>query len=74
MTAHAIGYEVYCDGPDEHTDCPESAAIANSFASRTARAVRADGREQGWTAWHGGGRLIDLCPRCTAKRQDGVRP
>ncbi|MFC8423981.1 hypothetical protein ACFUN7_24400 [Streptomyces sp. NPDC057236] len=74
MTAFVIGYEVYCDGPTTQDDCPESAAVRASVASRTARQVRADGRAQGWTARHGGGRLIDLCPSCTAKRQDGARP
>ncbi|MFD5220290.1 hypothetical protein ACFWMH_21900 [Streptomyces tendae] len=74
MSAYVIGYEVYCDGPTARDDCPESAAVRASVASRTARQVRADGRAEGWTARRGGGRLIDLCPSCTAKRQHGVHP
>jgi hypothetical protein len=74
MTATQIGVEVSCDGPDEHTDCPDSAAVRASFNSRTARQVRADGRAQGWTTRRAPGRLRDVCPSCTAKRQDGGRP
>ncbi|MEU3507637.1 hypothetical protein ABZ733_06875 [Streptomyces longwoodensis] len=64
MTATPIGVEVSCDGPDEQTDCPQSAAIRASFASLTARQVRADGRAQGWTTQRGTGRLRDVCPAC----------
>ncbi|CQR59232.1 hypothetical protein [Streptomyces leeuwenhoekii] len=74
MTATQIGVEVSCDGPDEQTDCPESAAVRASFDSRTARQVRADGRAQGWTTRRAPGRLWDMCPRCTAERQDGAQP
>jgi hypothetical protein len=27
VTAYSLGTEVSCDGPDETTDCPDSAAI-----------------------------------------------
>ncbi|KMS79083.1 hypothetical protein ACH49_13585 [Streptomyces leeuwenhoekii] len=74
MTATQIGVEVSCDGPDEHTDCPDSAAVRASFASRTARQVRADGRAQGWTTRRAPGQLEDMCPSCTAKRQDEAQP
>lgn len=74
MTAYLIGVEVSCDGPDEQTDCPESAAIRASFDSRTARQVRADGRADGWTTRRGGGRLRDVCPACAGGRQDGAQP
>lgn len=72
MTARPIGVEVSCDGPNERTNCPESAAIRASFDSVTARQVRADGRSDGWTTRRAPGRLLDLCPSCTAKRQDGA--
>ncbi len=65
MTATSLGVEISCDGPDEAVDCPDSAAIPIRFASVTARQVRADGREDGWTRRRRGGRLVDLCPRCT---------
>lgn len=64
MTAHPLGVEIACDGPAGRDDCPNSAAIPIRFASRTARQVRADGREDGWTTRRAPGRLIDLCPRC----------
>ena len=64
MTAYPIGVEVSCDGPNDKTDCPESAAIRAGFASRTARQVRADGRAQGWTTRRVPGRLRDVCPSC----------
>jgi hypothetical protein len=64
MTATPIGVEISCDGPDEQTDCPDSAAVRASFASVTARQVRADGRDQGWTVRRRAGRLRDLCPAC----------
>ncbi|MFD3520466.1 hypothetical protein [Streptomyces sp. NPDC058653] len=64
MTARPTGVEVSCDGPTGRDDCPDSAAVAASYASRTARQVRADGRETGWTRRRHDGRLIDLCPRC----------
>lgn len=64
MTSTPIGVEVSCDGPDEHTDCPESAAIRAAFTSRTARQVRADGRAQGWTTRRVPGHLRDVCPTC----------
>lgn len=67
MTAYPIGVEVSCDGPDDQTDCPDSAAVSARTASRTARQVRADGRADGWTRRRRGGRLIDLCPGCTAR-------
>ncbi|MFJ8146593.1 hypothetical protein ACIQ6R_16200 [Streptomyces sp. NPDC096048] len=73
MTARPIGVEVSCDGPDERTDCPESAAIRASFDSVTARQVRADGRSDGWTTRRAPGRTEDVCPSCTAKRQDGAQ-
>ncbi|MEU0691947.1 hypothetical protein [Streptomyces uncialis] len=64
MSVHPIGVEVSCDGPDPGTDCPNSAAVAATFTSRTAREVRADGRTQGWTVRRSPGRLLDLCPEC----------
>jgi hypothetical protein len=70
VTATVIGVEISCDGPDEQTDCPESAAVSASFASRTARQVRADGRRDGWTTRRAPGQLRDVCPSCTVKRQD----
>ncbi|NEA52372.1 hypothetical protein [Streptomyces sp. SID10815] len=73
MTAYPIGMEVACNGPDEQTDCPDSAAVRASFTSRTARQVRADGRRDGWTTRRAPGRLLDMCPSCTAKRQDGAQ-
>lgn len=63
MTAHPIGVEVACDGPGR-SDCPDSAAIRARYGSRTARQVRADGREDGWTTRRAPGRLLDLCPNC----------
>ncbi|MEU3613448.1 hypothetical protein ABZ725_14190 [Streptomyces sp. NPDC006872] len=66
MTAHSLGVEVSCDGPDEQTDCPGSAAIRIRFASLTAREVRADGRKDGWARQRRAGRLADLCPGCAA--------
>ena len=74
MTAYPIGVEISCDGPNEETDCPESAAVCASYASRTARQVRADGRAQGWTTRRAPGHLRDVCPDCAAARQDGARP
>lgn len=74
MTAYPIGVEVSCDGPNENTDCPHSAAVRASYASRTARQVRADGRAQGWTVRRRAGRLRDLCGACTAAQQDGRQP
>lgn len=73
MTAYPIGVEVFCDGPDDQTDCPDNAAVCASFTSRTARQVRADGRTQGWTTQRGAGRLRDLCPACRRARQDGTQ-
>ncbi|MGA5670039.1 hypothetical protein ACPCTG_31730 [Streptomyces pseudogriseolus] len=70
MTATPIGVEISCDGPDEHTDCPDSAAIRSAFTSRTAWEVRADGRVDGWTTRRDTGRLRDVCPVCTRTRQD----
>ncbi|MWA08816.1 hypothetical protein [Streptomyces sp. BA2] len=64
MSAHALGVEVSCDGPDESRDCPESAAVRARFASLTAAEVRADGRADGWVRPRRGGRLVDLCPAC----------
>ncbi|WP_112469434.1 hypothetical protein [Streptomyces triticisoli] len=72
MTAYPIGVEVSCDGPDEHTDCPQSAAISARFSSRTARQVRADGRADGWTTRRIPGRLRDVCPDCTGARKGGA--
>lgn len=68
MTAYPIGVEVSCDGPDGQTDCPNSAAVSASFASKTTREVRADGKAAGWTVWRGHGRLWDACPTCTTVR------
>ncbi|WP_103512945.1 hypothetical protein [Streptomyces sp. SM13] len=64
MTARPIGVEVSCDGPTGHDDCPHNAAIRTRFTSRTARQVRADGREDGWTTRLAPGRLLELCPTC----------
>lgn len=65
MTAYSLGVEISCDGPDEQTDCPDSAAISIRFGSMTPRQVRADGREDGWTRRRRAGRLVDLCAGCT---------
>lgn len=64
MSAHTLGVEIACDGPDESRDCPESAAVRASFGSVTASQVRADGRRDGWVRRHRGRRLVDLCPTC----------
>jgi hypothetical protein len=75
VTAYPIGVEISCDGPDEQTDCPQSAAIRASLTSRTARQVRADGRADGWTTRRRASRLRDVCPECAAgARQDGAQP
>ncbi|MBQ0827671.1 hypothetical protein [Streptomyces tagetis] len=75
MTAYPIGVEVACDGPDEQTDCPDSAAVRARFTSRTARQVRSDGRRDGWVRRRRTGRLLDLCPGCAAgAEQDGAQP
>ncbi|WP_406417981.1 hypothetical protein [Streptomyces sp. NBC_01614] len=66
MTVHSLGVEVSCDGPDEQTDCPASAAVPIRFGSMTPRQVRADGREDGWTRRRRAGRLVDLCTGCAA--------
>lgn len=68
MTATSLGVEVSCDGPDEPSDCPDSAAVRASFGSRTVREVRADGRAQGWAYRLRAGRLVDLCPACATTR------
>lgn len=68
MSVHRIGVEVSCDGPDDHTECPDSAAIPASFTSRTAQTVRADGRTQGWTTRRRNGHLRDLCPTCRTRK------
>ncbi|MEU2730076.1 hypothetical protein ABZ650_20405 [Streptomyces griseoviridis] len=67
MTAYPIGTEVACDGPTADTDCPDSAAVAARFASRSARQVRADGRADGWRWRRRDRRLVDLCPNCAAR-------
>lgn len=64
MTAYPLGVEVSCDGPDEQTDCPDSAAIRARFGSLTTRQVRADGRTDGWTTRRASGHLRDVCPAC----------
>jgi hypothetical protein len=74
VTAYPIGVEVSCDGPDEQTDCPQSAAVRARFGSLTARQVRADGRADGWTTRRGHGQLRDMCPDCSRARQDGAQP
>lgn len=66
MTAYSLGVEISCDGPAPGADCPDSAAVAARFGSMTPQQVRADGREDGWTRSRRTGRLVDLCPRCTA--------
>lgn len=68
VTARPIGTEVSCDGPDEQTDCPDSAAVPASFASMTAREVRADGRRLGWAYRLRAGRLVDLCSGCATQK------
>ncbi|MFE2973312.1 hypothetical protein [Streptomyces sp. NPDC059258] len=68
MTAHPIGVQVSCNGPTGGDDCPDSAAIRARSTSRTARQVRADGREDGWTTRRAPGRLLDLCPDCRTAR------
>ncbi|MFE1950005.1 hypothetical protein ACFW9D_05985 [Streptomyces sp. NPDC059524] len=64
MTAHRLGVEIACDGPDVAHDCPASAAVLARFGSRTAEQVRADGRSDGWVRRRRDGRLVDLCPTC----------
>lgn len=64
MTAHSLGVEIDCNGPDGSRDCPESAAVRARFASLTAAEVRADGRSDGWVLRRRGGRLVDLCSTC----------
>ncbi len=64
MTAQSIGVEVSCDGPDEKTDCPDSAAVRSRVTSYTAPQVRADGRRQGWAVRRRNGHIVDLCPAC----------
>jgi hypothetical protein len=64
MTAHSLGTEVSCDGPDASRDCPDSAAIRASFNSLTAADVRADGRRDGWVHRRRYGYRVDLCPAC----------
>jgi hypothetical protein len=66
VTAYSLGVEISCDGPDERTDCPASAAVPARFESMTPQQVRADGREDGWTRRRRAGRLVDLCPNCIA--------
>lgn len=66
MTARPLGTEVSCDGPDEQTDCPDSAAVRASFTSLTAPQVRADGRHDGWGTRRSP-RLRDVCPACRTK-------
>jgi hypothetical protein len=67
MTARPIGVEVSCDGPDEETDCPDSAAVRARFGSLTTPQVRADGHADGWATRRSRGRLRDVCPACRAK-------
>lgn len=67
MTAQPIGTEVYCDGPDETSDCPDSAAVRAAITSVAPREVRADGRADGWSRRRRNGRLVDLCPRCVPR-------
>lgn len=64
MTAHSLGTEVSCDGPDASRDCPDSAAIRASFNSLTAPDVRADGRRDGRHHRRRYGYRVDLCPAC----------
>lgn len=64
MTARPIGTEVSCDGPDDRTDCLDSAAVRAAYDSVTAPQVRADGRTQGWITRRRNGRVVDLCPAC----------
>lgn len=64
MTAHSLGVEIACDGPDEFRDCPDSAAVRARFTSLTAAEVRTDGRADGWVLRRRDGRLVDLCPTC----------
>lgn len=66
MTSHSLGVEVSCDGPDEQTECPDSAAVSARFGSMTTRQVRADGRTDGWTVRRVPGHLRDVCPTCQA--------
>lgn len=64
MTARQLGVEVSCDGPDELTDCPDSAAVRARFGSLTTPQVRADGRVDGWSSRRALGCLRDVCPAC----------
>ncbi|CAL9668455.1 hypothetical protein SUDANB145_07285 (plasmid) [Streptomyces sp. enrichment culture] len=67
MTAYSNGVEIACDGPDEETACPNSAAVRARFGSLTARQVRADGRKDGWTTRRVPGHLRDVCPTCRTR-------
>lgn len=67
MSVHTLPVEVFCDGPDESRDCPESAAVRACFGSFTAAQVRADGRKDGWVQRRRDGRSVDLCPNCKAR-------
>jgi hypothetical protein len=69
MTARPLGTEVSCDGPDEDTDCPDSAAVRAAFTSMTAPQVRADGAHDGWTVLRRDGRRRDVCPACRTTSQ-----
>lgn len=57
MSVHRL-VEVRCNGPDDTTDCPDSAAWSGHIASE----VRGRMREDGWLCAGPGG--IDRCPGC----------
>ncbi|MFC4506660.1 MULTISPECIES: hypothetical protein [Streptomyces] len=74
MTAYSLGTAISCDGHDEQTDCPDSAAVPASFRSLTAREVRADGRALGWAYRLRAGHMVDVCPSCAAVPSEVPQP
>ncbi|WP_103528978.1 hypothetical protein [Streptomyces sp. SM12] len=69
MTAHLIGWEIACDGPAPHVECPASAALQpHPACAKTPAEVRAYGRAtQGWITSRRHKQVIDLCPHCQAE-------
>lgn len=66
MTARTDLVEVICDGPDEQTECPDSAAMADYGTAARIRSVLKTGDDAWRTALPGG---IDRCAKCTAAAQ-----
>jgi hypothetical protein len=53
--------EVVCDGPDDQTECPDNAAMADYGTACSVRAVLRTGEDAWRTAIPGG---IDRCAKC----------